>query len=92
MVDGNAEIVNCAHDRARGEVVEERGEGGAELVILSLSDPGGKKGEIRNRAMSGLGACWAVGGWENRDVGVGVGGCDNCDIHTHALSQRVADG
>lgn len=73
-------------------MVKERGEGGAELVIPSLSDPGGKKGEIRNRAMSGLGACWAVGRQENRDVRVGVGGHDNCDIHTHAHSQRVADG
>lgn len=52
-----------------------------------------ERGEIRNRAMSGLRACWAVGGrQENRDVRVGVGGRDNCDIHTHARSQRVADG
>lgn len=43
-------------------MVEERREGGAELVILFPSEPGGKKGEIRNRAMSGLGACWAMGG------------------------------
>lgn len=64
-------------------MVEERGEGGAELVILFLSDPGGKKGEIRNRAMSGLGARWAVGEREKRDVRVGVGGHDNCHIHTH---------
>lgn len=52
-------------------------------MILFLSGPGGKKGEIRNRAMSGLGACWAVGEQENWDVGVGAGGYDNCDIHTH---------
>lgn len=73
-------------------MVEETGEGGTQLVILSLSDPGGKKEEIRNRAMSGLGACWVVVEQENRDVRVGVGGHDNCDIHTHARSQRVADG
>lgn len=52
-------------------------------MILFLLDPGGKKGEIRNRAMSGLGACWAVGGQENRVVSVGAGGRGNCDIHTH---------
>lgn len=39
-----------------------RKEGGAEFVILFLLGPGGKKGKIRNRAMSGLGACWAVRG------------------------------
>lgn len=53
-------------------------------MILFLSDPGGKKREIRNRAMSGLGACWAVlGGQKNRDVRLGDGGHDNWDIHTH---------
>lgn len=62
-------------------------------MILSLSDPGGKKGgdkkscHVRIESMLGSG-----GAQENRDVGVGVGGRDNCDIHTHAHSQRVADG
>lgn len=65
-------------------MAEEMEEGGAQLVILSFSNPGGKKEEIRNRAMSGLGACWAMVGQENGGVWVGVGGCDNCDIHTHA--------
>lgn len=73
-------------------MVEKTVEGGAQLLIRSLSDPGGEKEEIRNRAMSGLGACWAVVGQENRDVRVGVAGRDNCDIHTHARSQRVVDG
>lgn len=47
-------------------------EGGVVLVILFLSDPGGKRGEIRNRAMSGLGARWAVGG-RRTGVSGGVG-------------------
>lgn len=40
----------------------EIGKGGAQPVIPFLSDPGGNKEEIRNRAMSGLGACWAAAG------------------------------
>lgn len=43
-------------------MAEQRQEGG---VILFPSDTGGNKGEIRNRAMSGLGACWAALGQEN---------------------------
>lgn len=70
------------------------GKGGAQPVIPFLSDPGGNKEEIRNRAMSGLGACWAAVGQGGRRGGVGlwVGGRDNCDIHTHAHSRREADG
>ncbi len=54
-------------------------------MILSLSDPGGKKGEIRNRAMSGLGACWAAGG--GRRTGTSWWGLEGAItaiyIHTH---------
>lgn len=78
------------HDLVRGGTVEELGEGGAQLMILSLSDTGGKKEEIRNRAMSGLGACWAVVGQENQGGGGGASGWGlECVIiviyiHTHA--------
>lgn len=48
--------------RVREDVAVEIGKGGAQPVIPFLSDPGGNKEEIRNRAMSGLGACWAVAG------------------------------
>lgn len=72
----------------------EIGKGGVQPVIPFLSDPGGNKEEIRNRAMSGLGACWAAARHGGRLGGVGlrVGGRDNCDIHTHAHSRREADG
>lgn len=73
-------------------MLEERGEGGAVLVILFLSDPGGKKGEIRNRAMSGLGACWGVGDRRTGESGCGLEGTIiMIYIHTHAHSQWVAD-
>lgn len=65
--DGNAETVNCHHNRVREDVVVEIGKGGAQSVILFLSDPGGNKEEIRNRAMSGLRACWAVVGQERTE-------------------------
>lgn len=66
-------------------MAEEMEEGGAQLVILSFSDPGGKKEEIRNRAMSGLGACWAMVGQETGASGWGLeGAIIVIYIHTHA--------
>lgn len=53
---------NLAHGGAKGAQVEERREGGAELAILFLQTREARRVEIRNRAMSGLGACWALGG------------------------------
>lgn len=64
-------------------------------MILLPSDTGGKKVEIRNRAMSGLGACWAALGQENmgRQGRAGLQGTIIVIyIHTHAPSRRVVDG
>lgn len=47
---------------------------------------------MSDRAMPGLGTCWETVGRDNRDIRMRVGGHDNCDIHTHARSRRVADG
>lgn len=58
----------------REDVAVEIGKGGAQPVIPFLSDPGGNKEEIRNRAMSGLGACWAAAEQGVARLGSGFGG------------------
>lgn len=75
-------------------MVEERGEGGAELVILFLSDPGGKKGEDKKSCHVRIGSMLGSGGAgeQGRQGGGLEGAIIVIYIHTHARSQRVADG
>lgn len=77
VVDG-ANTLNCAHDGAEEVMKERREQGGAELATQEAG-----RREIRNRAVSGLGARWAAGEREDGDVRVCAGGYNNCDIHTH---------
>lgn len=60
-------------------------------MIPFLSDPGGNKEEIRNRAMSGLGACWAATGQGARAGGSACSGLEGAIVVIY-IRTRSHDG
>lgn len=85
VVVHGANTLNCAHDGAEEVMKERREQGGAELATQEAG-----RREIRNRAVSGLGARWAAG--ERGSGRTGMLGCVLegtiivIYIHTHAHS------
>lgn len=65
-------------------MAEEKEDRGTHTTNLSFLDLGDEK-LYRARLGNMLGR-------DHRDIRVRVGGHNNCNIHTHVRSQRVADG